>query len=728
MDFTRDISKYDWKRYITIIAITVILFLTATVVTFKQGEQFRARADNWLENAEDKLESTPYVGDFYSSAKERFVEDPIATTAGVGTGVGGIALASWLSGESDERCDPDQLSNDASTAFANRLNTVFRNFMNISTASQYNYWKLANTSELHLIRKAEYAAMQMKDEGYDYFPAEEVFVQSGVSEMMLNLLIQLNTEQMAIINGMSDNTKFFEDTYSDMECGIQSTNGETYSSISATGSQRYEVLTGYSFSADKYYYFGNQPMYVFFWDGLDAEMYLQDTEGNKIPIDAHDIETPTYSVSDQPGWDVNNDKNLGCYKIDPQVDTSNFPKRMKLVIDGGTGSTYPVGFAFDNIPDDLYPAHIGFEVNDTDGDGKYEKFDDWEVKGMTRHEGSVIRTAVWDDNNDRFEYGDTKTYEFYSKGGGERYSTSIKPILNQTFNIVQRVKNLWGTVRNSAEAQFELYDEGDPYFPIDAAFANMEQIEQMNMTEIKILASAYVKFLRNNLENDSYQIDVDDMNVTEEAFQGLRITGYVTDGNGSYVLGSPSDLKVFAPHVSTQSVNISTPYHVMQQNGLLLYFGDAINSSSTRITDGSDRLRVMNLESGYNMTITSMSIDSNDNNIPEYVDSIGLNVKEWGLMAPSIGSGGAGAPTDVTTPEEFIWEWIKRLWIPIAFGVLGLTVSIASNSGTTKGIGFILIMIGCLIGAIQIWVIPALNNFSILSFENLKNIILYWSG
>jgi len=214
------------------------------------------------------------------------------------------------------------------------------------------------------------------------------------------------------------------------------------------------------------------------------------------------------------------------------------------------------------------------------------------------------------------------------------------------------------------------------------------QYENMTAEELMYWYMAYIEQLEKSMEENE-DVDWDDITISTNIYEDLRIAGRVYDDNDNLVLGTEEQPVVFVPTIMTSDFILQLGNNTLDQRMVCYEIGDAEEGSwRTTIKGTMEELTRHTFFSDYTVEILNMT------NYGEMVESYNLEVS-------SINYEEINWTWDTGTIDPRNWfetdywyDIISEHLIPIGLVVGGIVIMAGSTDQGGKQLGLLLIVLG----------------------------------
>ena len=558
---------------------------------------------------------------------------PIGAAAGaVGGAVAGTLTVLWGSAAGEA-----SVSNDAQEAYANDLKIQQQNLLNMANSESHNTLELYNTSAYYFARTAEWRAKTLYDSGADSYDAEYV-LQNTAEGTNSYTWSQIN-KYTALVNSFGTVGNYYVGTYAGMKTELRS----FALGFPATSdvSHNFKGVYGIKMQPNKYYYYAPQPIYLVSLTAGDHYFKAYDINGTELV-------NRTVTLGAQEFYNYSFSGNV-LARID--TDMEIFGLGIKTVDTTITGYTYPALLCFE------YDANTG----------------NISLPGIIYYDGAV---EVWDKNLSPPSYQSTDDMWIENIYSGGWNSVIITRVFQHINNIINAANTMLVSSNNYGLATWNSLmsgASGDTYVPADAVFPDPSQLSNFSTDEIYVMYIAYLKALQEEMRNNT-KLSYEDINVSAESFQNLRVTGYIYNETGKLIWGTYNSTgalvsgyapHVFLPLVSVKNMNLTRgANNTMEQSAFVLDLGVAKSENSSETI--ADDIRYRPIAIGSNISVTHIEIEG------QAVNNTTLTVTKLKFIVPEISS--PGAPLSISGLAEGIVNWAKEHLITTTLAVLGFAV------------------------------------------------------
>ena len=563
---------------------------------------------------------------------------PIGAAAGAAAGaVAGTLTVLWGSAAGEA-----SVSNDAQEAYANDLKIQQQNLFNMANSESHNTLELYNTSAYYFARKAEWAAITLNDSGADSYDAE--FVLKDVAKGTNSYTWSQINKYTALVKAFGTVGNYYVGTYAGMKTELVSF-GLGFPAISNV-SQNFKGVYAIKMQPNKYYYYAPQPIYFVSLTAGEHYFKAYDING-RVLVDK------TVTLGAQEVYNLRN----GGYKFSENVlakidtDMEIFGLGIKTVDKTITGYTYPALLCFEH---DKNTGKIS-------------------LPGIIYYDGAV---EVWDKDLSPPSYQPTDDMwieNIYSGGWNKVIITSAFLHINDTINAANAMLVTANSYGVAMWDYLQSHVSGYTNVPPDIVFPDPSQLSNFSTDEIYVMYIAYLKALQKEMKNNT-KLSYEDINVSAESFQNLRVTGYIYNQTGKLIWGTYNSTgalvsgyapHVFLPLVSIKNMNLTSgANNTMEQSAFVLDLGVAKSENSSETI--ADDILYRPVAIGSNISVTHIEIEG------QAVNNTTLTVTKLQFIVPDISS--PGAPLSISGLAEGIANWTKEHIITTALVVLGFAV------------------------------------------------------
>jgi len=605
-----------------------------------------------------------------------------AIGAAVGDGIGavigaagGAVIGGLLVWMNEEKTDA-ALGSNAKDSYSSALKNISADYLGLAGAQIDNLNALWETSQYYLIRKAEYAALdlynyQISNELTTSYDSYYVLSRSEVANATLSYSWAMNQQLSAVLNAHSDLAFSFVGTYDGMTWGFEgSTNKGGAISSMASKATRQTIFTTSTYTSNEYgktYTTASANSDIYLVNVADSPVSNWPVEislrnGTKIfnqniNMAAHEVRTFNLSQMGYPSGDYH-------FSIS---DPSNFAiSNLRWFGNFGTSIT---NSAY------VYPAILSFYKS-----GENATLDFASIDHSASNNGAY--SYVTGQMNFNTLAVTSSPYLFFSDGtGAMNYDRiSLFPYMEKVEQIILKTDDMQVTANSFAQSYYNFLVANGPDAPRvmpDIIFPDPSQLEGMSWQQIYAIFLAYMTQMESWFEDNSIQ-GMDSVNITAESLK-LLCRGAIYNATGAMLF---NETAIWTPYISLDDMMLyAGQNNTMEQPGFVIVWGYSENLAN--FTRPSTAVYVPTID-GYNLFIEEMTYDGNQVTEQELT----VTTIEWVIYQPT---------GNITPPQGLSdLDWLLSRWYYFAIiaGIICLLAAISLRNTAVILVGVVLLAAG----------------------------------
>lgn len=574
--------------------------------------------------------------------------------------------------------------------YAERLERDIRDSVNATETLATTCKEWEDFSKLLFYRKAEYGAVQLYDSGERTYEDEYVFEHTNVARATNTWAWQVGHEFVGNLNMMSGVGTELDGNYSDMEARLKMEHTDSHTpdfDAISDPNNVYDAAACYLLGQEPFYY-TNRTMDTIFQVSREVTVRFKDTNGNFLDF-KYKKDSGAWSDAVQ-SKDFSVDKGeIEEFDVVTPSDQHTILAEQYITDSSGDRLTtkdkevYNLGYAMKPYADIHRPALAFFQYHYNEG---------YQFEALRIWGDPFGGDDTWTDiSKTGYVLPSEKSAYWEMLGAPSPHRVNLDRLLDDMRFLQKNATQTLQECSNVAEAQFVQYVDqgGGNFIPIDAAFTDPRQLENMTALEIRAVFTARMRAYHDNLEQKNYEYD-GPINISGKSFQDLRCTGYIENDNNSLIYGGPDNPHVFRPFVSIDSIKLKIGMNEFNQRSFAFGLGKAKNESTTELNSSTIKSQYIKLKEGHILNISEITIEG------ESVDSIDLNITTLKAVLTNYSSAQGPLRPDEDTGDKIL-GWFQKYWLALMVAGFGIAIGFAATDPEVKMIGGILIVVGIFI-------------------------------